>query len=293
MKITGLLGTGRPLYSFEFFPPKTDEGTRRLEETVAELSNLKPAYVSVTYGAGGSTRDRTIDLVGRIQGNLGITAMAHLTCVGAGRDEIARVLDRLLQAGISNIIALRGDPPAGAERFETPPGGFANASELVAFIRQLHGDAFCLAAAAYPETHVECRDPQRDMAHLKTKVDAGVDFLITQLFFDNAVYFDFVTRAKESGISVPIIAGIMPILNAAQIERFTRMCGASIPSSLQNELNRVREDAAAVEALGIAHATTQCEGLIAGGAPGVHFYTLNRSTATRHILENLRRPGLQ
>jgi len=293
MKISGLLGGGRPLYSFEFFPPKTDEGTRRLEETVAELSGLQPAYVSVTYGAGGSTRDRTIDLVGRIQGKLGITAMAHLTCVGAGRDEIAQVLDRLLQVGITNIIALRGDPPAGTDHFEPPPDGFAHASELVAFIRQRHGNAFCLAAAAYPETHIECRDPQRDLAHLKRKVDAGVDFLITQLFFDNALYFDFVSRARQAGVTVPMIAGIMPILNAAQIERFTQMCGASIPKALHEALNRIREDGPAVEALGVAHATEQCEGLIAAGAPGVHFYTLNRSTATRHILENLRRAGLK
>lgn len=291
MKIASLFREGNPLFSFEFFPPRSDEATARLEDTIAELAALRPAYVSVTYGAGGSTRERTLELVARVQRRAGLTAMAHLTCVGASRDELAQVTDRLRDSGVENIIALRGDPPAGDSTFTAHPDGLAHASDLAAFIRARHGDAFCLAGAGYPEGHVECRDLATDLRHLRTKVDAGVDFVVTQLFFDNRHYFDFVARARAAGIAVPIVPGIMPILNAAQIERFTRLCGASIPAPLQAALDRVRDDPAAVEELGIAHAAEQCRGLLRGGAPGVHFYTLNRSRATRVVLERLRAEG--
>jgi methylenetetrahydrofolate reductase (NADPH) len=287
-KIRDLFGSGRRLYSFEFFPPKTDAGVAKLEETIRELTDLDPAYVSVTYGAGGSTRDRTVELVSRIQGQAGICAMAHLTCAGAGRDEIALVIDRLISGGIENVIALRGDPPAGAERFEVAPDGFAHGSDLVAFIRQRHGDKLCLAAAAYPEGHPECRDLERDLRHLVTKVRAGADFIITQLFFDNRCYFDFVRRAREAGVTVPIVPGIMPITNLAQIQRITKMCGAEIPRPLQAELERRRDDPSAVQQLGVAQATAQCVDLLEGGAPGIHFYTLNQSPATRMILTALK-----
>jgi methylenetetrahydrofolate reductase (NADPH) len=288
MKIRELFGRGRRLFSFEFFPPKTEAGGATLERTIRELADLGPAYVSVTYGAGGSTRDRTIELVTRIQKVEGITAMAHLTCVGAGRNEIASVLDRLIAAGVENVIALRGDPPSGQERFQTPEDGFAHASDLTAYIRQRYSDRLCVAGAAYPEGHPECRDLDADLRHLATKVRAGVDFLVTQLFFDNRHYFDFVKRARAAGITVPIVPGIMPITNLAQIERMTKMCGASIPSALFAELDRRREDPAAAQQLGVAQATAQCVDLLEGGAPGIHFYTLNQSPATRMILTALK-----
>lgn len=288
MKIRDLLSAKKPLFSFEFFPPKTDAGVANLERTIGELADLSPAYVSVTYGAGGSARERTVELVTRIQNDLGITAMAHFTCVGATRTEMATVLDRLVGGGIENIIALRGDPPAGAERFEATPDGFAHASELTAFLRERFADRISIAGACYPEGHVECRELERDLAHALTKVRAGCDFLITQLFFDNTHYFRFVERARAIGISVPIIPGIMPIGNVSQIERFTKMCGATIPPSLFVELDRCRNDPAAVAALGVAQATAQCVELLREGAPGVHFYTLNQSPATRVILTALR-----
>ena len=290
MRISDLFKSGQRLFSFEFFPPKTDAGEAALEKAITELEELQPAYISVTYGAGGSTRDRTIDLVGRIQ-RKGITAMAHLTCVGADREEIAAVVSRLGEAGVENIIALRGDPPDGSSAFQTPQGGFAFAAELVTFLRDRYGGRFCVAGAGYPEGHVECRDLDRDMFNLKKKVTAGVDFLVTQLFFDNKYYFDFVDRANQAGINVPIVPGIMPILNVGQIERFTKMCGATIPAALRRELDRHRNDPVAAQQLGTAYATAQCLDLLRGGAPGIHFYTLNQSAATRNILTALRATG--
>ena len=288
MKIRDLFAAGKPLFSFEFFPPKTDAGMANLEKAVRDLADLGPAYVSVTYGAGGSTREKTASLVTRIQNDLGICAMAHFTCVGSGRTEMAQALDGLVGCGIENIIALRGDPPAGVEVFEQAQDGFAHAAELIRFIRGRFGDGVCIAAAGYPEGHVECRDLQTDIAHLATKVKAGADFLITQLFFDNQHYFAFVKRARAAGINVPIVPGLMPITNLAQIERFTKMCGATIPPALFAELDRCRHDPATVAALGIAHATAQAVELLHGGAPGIHFYTLNQSPASRIILTALR-----
>jgi methylenetetrahydrofolate reductase (NADPH) len=289
MRIAELFSTARgPIFSFEFFPPKTDDGRTALLATVAELGTLGPAFVSVTYGAGGSTRDRTIELVGTIKHEIGIEAMAHLTCVGSSRAELSQVLDRLDEAGIENVIALRGDPPVGETSFRPHPNGLAHASDLVRMIRE-SGRPFSLAAAAYPEGHVESTSLDDDLAHLVDKVAQGVDVLITQLFFDNRCYFDFVARARRAGIAVPIVPGIMPITNLAQIERFTRLCGATIPASLHTELEPHRDDAVAVTRIGIEHATSQCRELLAGGAPGVHFYTLNRSQSTRRILESLRR----
>jgi methylenetetrahydrofolate reductase (NADPH) len=288
MKIAHLYAPGRRVFSFEFFPPKTDKGLETLEQTVQELRDLSPGFVSVTYGAGGSTRDRTIDLVTRIQKQHGITAMAHLTCVGAGRADIGGVVDRLLAGGIENIIALRGDPPAGATQFETPTDGFSHASDLTGYLRKQYGDRLCLAGAAYPEGHPECRDLPRDLAHLAAKVKAGVQVLITQLFFDNRCYFDFVSRAREAGITIPIVPGIMPITNLASVERMSTLSGASFPPALRAELDRRREDPAAIIQLGVAQAAAQCADLLAGGAPGIHFYTLNQSPASRMILTALK-----
>jgi methylenetetrahydrofolate reductase (NADPH) len=281
----------RPSISFEFFPPKSDEAAAQLERTIAELSPLAPAFVSVTYGAGGSTREKTLEIVSRIQRQTGIEAMAHLTCVGATRDEIGAVVDRLSAAGVTNILALRGDPPKGEINFTPVDGGFAYANELVTFIRQRHGVSLSVGGAAYPEKHVECASPEVDLDNLRRKVDAGVDFLITQLFFDNRRYWDFCERAHTAGIRVPILPGIMPITNAAQVDRWVA-CGASLPSPLAAELESRRADPQAVAQLGVAHATAQCIDLLRGGSPGIHFYTLNRSTATRDVFSELRVAGL-
>ena len=209
MKISALFGNGtRPLFSFEFFPPKTDAGEQALERTIGELAELQPAFVSVTYGAGGSTRAKTIELVQWIEREARLTAMAHLTCVGASQDEIGGVLDRLVEGGIENVMVLRGDPPAGQANFQRVPGGFSYAADLVGYIRKRFGGALCLGGAGNPEGHVECRDLDQDVKHLKAKVEAGLDFVVTQLFFDNRVYFDFVKRARAAGINVPIVPEI-------------------------------------------------------------------------------------
>jgi methylenetetrahydrofolate reductase (NADPH) len=279
MRIVDLFGGPTPVISFEFFPPKTEEGVETLYRTVKELRPCRPSFVSVTYGAGGSTRDRTLELVARIQRDLGITTMAHLTCVGSTKDEIRETLDRLHKSGIRNILALRGDPPKGQTEFQAVDGGFTYATELVAFIRELGMD-FCVGAACYPEGHVECPDLEQDLAHLVAKVDAGADFLVSQLFFDNDDYRAFVRRARSAGVTIPIIPGLMPVTNASQVERFTKMCGARIPQELYRRLRIVENDSAAVVATGVQWAVDQGRELLAQGAPGLHFYTLNRSSAT-------------
>jgi methylenetetrahydrofolate reductase (NADPH) len=287
MRIADLLTPSHPCFSFEFFPPKSPKATDDLLSTIGELRDLEPTFVSVTYGAGGSTRDLTRDLVRRIRREVGLETMAHVTCVGHSRDELARILDEHRDAGVENVITLRGDPPRGETTFRPAPDGFGHASDLVAFVRA-RGYPFCLAAACYPEGHIECPDRTLDLEHLRTKVRAGVDFLITQLFFDNAFYFDFVARARAAGIDVPIVPGIMPITNVDQVERFTRLCGATLPMRVALQLERRRADPEAVAELGVALATLQCAELLDRGAPGIHFYTLNKSPATRMILTALR-----
>ncbi len=286
MRIIDHLQTGHPVFSFEFFPPKTEAGEAKLWQALQELKELKPSFVSVTYGAGGSTRSKTVGITQRIKKELGIEAMAHLTCVGSTQSQISEVLQELKAAGVENILALRGDPPKGEERFTATQGGFSYSSELTSFVRDNFD--FCLGGACYPEGHLECASPYQDLHNLKLKVDAGAQFLITQLFFDNRVYFDFVDRARAAGIQVPIIPGIMPIQNVEQIKRFTKMCGATIPSELLSTLESHAEDPARVQEIGVVHATIQALGLIQGGAPGVHFYTLNKSTATGNILVAIR-----
>jgi methylenetetrahydrofolate reductase (NADPH) len=289
----------RPVFSFEFFPPKSEKGEARLWSGLEQLADLGPDFVSVTYGAGGSTRTRTIELVGRIKRELGIEAMAHLTCVGASRDEIAAVVDRLGELDVKNILALRGDPPKGEESFVAAKDGFAHATELIEFIKE-RGD-FCVGAACYPEVHPEATDAASDLGYAKMKVDAGADFLITQLFFDNESYFGFRDRAEAAGVDVPILAGIMPVSNVKQIHRFTQMCGATIPDALGKKLETLPEDPVEVFWTGVQYAAHQCRGLLephgssafnAGAtrksAHGIHFYTLNRSPATRAIFEILR-----
>jgi len=285
MRISALLASGKPTFSFEFFPPKDDAGFEQLYKTIASLKTLSPSFVSVTYGAGGSTRRKTVDLVARIKNESGIEAMAHLTCVGATREELAGVLDELAAAGIENVLALRGDPPAGSDRFVPTEGGFAHANQLVEFVRR--GHAFCLGVAGYPEGHPETPDRTTDLGNLKRKVDAGADFVITQLFFDNDDFLRFREAAVRAGIGVPIIAGIMPVLSVAQIKRFTTMCGARIPRDLLRRIEAVEDDPEAVRHIGMYHATKQCEELLAEQVAGIHFYTLNRSTATRAICQYL------
>jgi methylenetetrahydrofolate reductase (NADPH) len=293
VKVTDILRfareRGEPVFSFEFFPPKTDEGERQLLQTIDALRPLGPAFVSVTYGAGGSDRARTVDLVKRLKRDLEIEPVAHVTCVGTSRNEVAVVLDDVAAAGIQNVLLLRGDPPRGERSFVPHPDGFAHASDLVAWVRSQPGRwSFCIGAAAYPEGHPENRDLARDLANLKIKVDAGADFLVTQLLFDNAHYFRFVERARAAGISVPVLPGVMPLTSVDQIERFTAMCGASIPPPLRAAMEVRRADPDASMQLGVAWASLQCADLLRRGAPGVHFYTLNRSPSSRAILAALR-----
>jgi methylenetetrahydrofolate reductase (NADPH) len=285
MRIDRLLGLGRPMISFEFFPPKNEAGFNALYQTIEDLKPLAPSYVSVTYGAGGSTRAKTVELVERIQTDAGIRSMAHLTCVGHTKEEIASILDDLANAGIRNVLALRGDPPAGQSQFVATEGGFAYADQLVAFVRGRHD--FSIGVAGYPEGHPQCLNKTRDLEHLKHKVDNGGNFVVTQLFFDNADFYRFRESARAIGIKVPIVAGLMPILNVAQIKRFVGMCGAKIPHPLLVKLESLEADPEAVYAAGVEYATRQCEDLLRNGVDGIHFYTLNKSKATAQICRAL------
>lgn len=285
MKIINLICQDRPSFSFEFFPPKDEAGFEQLFQTIHKLKGYNPAYVSVTYGAGGSTRTKTLELVSRIKNEIGIESMAHLTCVGSPREEIGEILKILQQKGIDNILALRGDPPQGQEEFVKVAGGFSYANELVEYIRKDFN--FCLGVAGYPEKHIECADMATDLDNLQRKIDAGGEFIVTQLFFDNRFFFEFLENIRARGINVPVIPGIMPILNVKQIKRFTKMCGATIPPELLTRLEAEQDNPETVRAIGVAHALEQCEELLDGGVPGIHFYTLNRSNATLKILEGL------
>jgi methylenetetrahydrofolate reductase (NADPH) len=286
MKITDILKSSRLTFSFEFFPPKTEEGMTRLFETLKEFKRLKPGYVSVTYGAGGGTRDRTIEIAKRAKREIGLETMAHLTCLGHSKQEIRDILDELENSGIENVIALRGDPPKGETSFTPHLDGFKYASELTAFIRASY--SFCIAVAGYPEGHIESPDKEMDWNYLRQKVIDGANFIITQLFFDNRDFFAFERRMREKGVTVPIIPGIMPITNYNQIVRFTQTCGAKIPERLARDLKTTQNNPEAVQQYGIEHATWQCKELIAHGVLGIHFYTLNKSNATQEIVENLR-----
>ena len=286
MRIDDILAAGGPVFSFEFFPPKTEAGERNLYTALAELRTLEPAFVSVTYGAGGSTREKTIEIVKQIRDQYGLEAMAHFTCVGATVPQLRVTLDEMRAAGIDNVLALRGDPPAGEQYWTKTEGGLEYSRELVELIGA--GYPFAIGAACFPETHIHASSPEADLEHLAEKVSAGVDFLITQLFFDNSLYFDFLARARAIGIEVPIIPGIMPITHAGQVERMADRCGASIPEGLRRELSLRGDHPEAVTDFGVAYATLQCAELLAAGAPGIHFYTLNRSPATRAILSALK-----
>jgi len=277
----------RPVISFEFFPTKTPEGERTLvEKTIPALGRLKPDFCSVTYGAGGSTREKTLTIVERIQREQGLTAMAHMTCVNATREDTAAVLAQARSLGITNILALRGDPPGGVGDFQKTEGGFEFSYELVRFIKEVGG--FSIGVAGFPEGHIACPDGKyADWKHLKHKIDQGADFVITQLFFNNHDYFEFRDHLTSLGVRVPLVPGIIPIMSAAQIKRFVALCGADLPAALLSELDKRGDDDEAVTQFGIEYATRQCEELLREGAPGLHFYTLNKARSTSEIVGNL------
>ncbi len=278
---------GQPVISFEFFPPKTDEGERNLlEKTLPALLQTGPDYCSVTYGAGGSTRDKTLRIVNHIQHRHGLTAVAHLTCVCATKEQIRELLGQITALGVQNLLALRGDPPGGGD-FVATPGGFEFSSQLVRFIHE-QGD-FCIGVAGFPEGHIACKDGKlADWVHLKEKIQAGADFVITQLFFDNADFFTFREHLRNNhGVTVPLVPGIIPILSGSQIKKFTAMSGARIPAPLAERLAELGDNDDAVAEFGIEYATRQCRELLQAGAPGIHFYTLNKARSTVRILQNL------
>lgn len=277
-----------PTLSYEFFPPKNPAGWGSLYATLAETARLSPDFVSVTYGAGGSTRSKTVDLVGRIQGELGIEAMAHLTCVGHSREELRGILQQLWDAGIRHVLALRGDPPKGDATFKPHPEGFAHASDLIAFIKKDFG--FTIGCAFYPEKHLEAASLEADMEALKLKQDNGADFAVSQLFFDNANFFRFRDKAVAMGINLPLVAGIMPVLDAKQLPRFEELSGCVIPADLPGFLadESKGED---VVARGVAYATRQCDELLKGGVAGLHLYCLNKHASVVRITDNLRALG--
>src|SRR4051794_26513230 len=290
MRIEQILAEDQPVFSFEFYPPKTPEGDANLRKALDDLKDDEPSYVSVTYGAGGSSRDKTVEIVKSIKQEYGIEAMAHFSLVGQSKDDLRRQLDEIADAGIENVLALRGDPPQGETEWIAHPEGLHYSVELIDMIKAEYD--FCIGAACFPEVHPDAKSPADDLKYLKAKVDAGASFLITQLFFDNQDYFAFVENAREIGIDVPVIPGIWPVTDYKQIKRIADLCKSRFPERFECELQERKEDLSAVSDLGVAYATLQCIELLAKGAPGIHFYTLNRSPATRAILAALRSWGL-
>jgi len=286
MRIDEILEKPGPCFSVEFFPPKTDEGRETLFETVEVLRELEPAFFSVTYGAGGATREGTLETTQAIKERYGVEAMAHLSCVGEPEPKLREILDRMGEAGIENVLALRGDPPRGEPNFVQPDDGLGSAAALAGLISEIHPE-IAIGGACFPEVHPEAASLEADIAYLKTKVDNGATFLITQLFFDNRAYFDFVPAARAAGIEVPIIAGIMPMTSYAQIGRICELCEANIPDPLSEAMEAAGGDERVEFELGVAYAAQQCAELLREGAPGIHFYALNRWPATRAILAAL------
>lgn len=285
MKITDLFKNNPRTFSFEFFPPKDEISAVDFGINVGQLLKLNPSFVSVTYGAGGSTQERTFALVDYLQNKIGLTTMAHYTCVNASRDKVRYDMEKLLAAGIENLMLLRGDPPKGQESYIAAADGFAYASEMIAFVKSFA--RVSVGAAAYPEKHPEASDIVADIAHLKQKVEAGADFLLTQLFFDNERYFNFVNQAQRAGVYNRIIPGIIPLTSYSQIKRFTQMSGATIPPALAEAMERYANDPERMYRVGVEYSVGQCAELLRNGAPGIHFYTLNKSRATVEIYEEL------
>jgi methylenetetrahydrofolate reductase (NADPH) len=290
MRIEQILDERQPVFSFEFYPPKTPDGEANLRAALDDLKDDEPAFVSVTYGAGGTTREKTVEIVKSIKQDYGIEAMAHFSLVGQSVDGLRRQLDEIAEAGIDNVLALRGDPPQGESEWIAHPDGLHYSIELIELIKSEY--EFCVGAACFPEVHPDAPSPEEDLHYLKRKVDAGASFLITQLFFDNQDYFNFVEDARAVGIDVPIIPGIWPVTNYTQIKRIAELCKSRFPDRFEAELESRKDDLGAVSDLGVAYATLQCIELIGNGAPGIHFYTLNRSPATRAIMAALRSWGL-
>ena len=286
MKLRDLYARAGPAFSIEFFPPKTEKGEEALFREIAALKALQPAFCSVTYGAGGSTRDKTVDLVGRIHRACGLEVMCHLTVVGQSKEEVRSVLGRLQQMGIENMIALGGDPPQGVEDWTPHPGGFQHSIELVkeAAARR----CFSIAVAGFPEVHPRAESRESDLRYLKEKVEAGADVVITQLFFDNDDYYRYVEDVRKLGVSAPIVPGVLPVLSVPQVRRFTALCAAKIPPQLERLLAKVENDEEGAVSLGIDYATEQCASLLKFGAPGIHFYSLNKSRSVTAIFSNLK-----
>ncbi len=289
MRIPELLGGPEPCFSFEFFPPKTDEGTEQLFSAVEELRYLGPGFVSVTYGAAGSTREGTVEVTTRIKRDYGIETMAHLSVVGETVEGLEAILGRLADAGIENVLALRGDPPRGEKDFVPPEGGLDGSAELAALIRDYERTAaFGIGASCFPEVHPDAASEAADIAYLKQKVDGGAEFLISQLFFDNDVYFAWLERVRAAGIDVPVIPGVLPIISRAGLHRFCEVCEARIPERLDAQLAELGGDPEQERAFGIAYASRQCQELLAAGAPGIHFFVLNRAPSVKAILAAIR-----
>lgn len=289
MKIEDVYGNGKFGLSFEIFPPKTETGEVQLFAAIEALLQFRPSFVSCTYGAGGSTREKTLDLTLRISRTFGITTAAHLTCVESTEEEIRQWLKMATDLGVENIVALRGDPPKGQETFRRVEGGLAHANELVALIRR-EFPHFGIAVAGYPETHQEAESPEIDLANLKRKVDAGADAVITQLFYDNRDFFAFRTRYRAAGVNVPLIPGILPVINLGQVQRIASLCGATLPAPFLAELEQHRDNPLAQVDAGVHYAIRQCGELLAAGIPGLHFYVLNKSEAPSRILQALKFP---
>jgi methylenetetrahydrofolate reductase (NADPH) len=287
MRVDEIIANNRPTFSVEFSPPRTPEGEENLFETARQLRDLEPDFVSVTYGAGGSTREGTVEITRTLKDDLGYETMAHLSCVGETAEGLSTTLDKIAEAGIENVFALRGDPPRGESGFVQIEGGLGNAAELISFIGDGRWD-FSLGGACFPEVHPEAPDLDTDLAYLKQKVDAGASFLTTQLFFDNQVYFDFVAAARARGIDVPIMAGVIPVGSFAQTKRICQLCEASIPAPLEAAFLAAGDDPEREFELGVAYAAQQCSELLIAGAPGIHFYALNRAPATRAVLGALK-----
>ena len=287
MRVDEIIAGKRPTFSVEFSPPRDEEKEKALFETARQLRELEPDFVSVTYGAGGSTRDGTVEITRALKDDLGFETMAHLSCVGETTEGLSTTLDKIAAAGIENVFALRGDPPRGQSDFAQPEGGLGSAAELAAFIEAGPWD-FALGGACFPEVHPEAPDLETDLAYLKQKVEAGASFLTTQLFFDNQVYFDFVAAARAAGIEVPILAGVIPVGSFAQTKRICDLCEASIPAPLEAAFEAAGDDPEREFELGVAYAAQQCSELLIAGAPGIHFYALNRAPATRAVLGALK-----
>jgi methylenetetrahydrofolate reductase (NADPH) len=282
----------RPIISFEIFPPKTIKGMENLQIIIPELISLKPDFMTVTYGALGSTQERTLEIASKIKNHYNMETACHLTCVGASRTELNCIIKRIYEANIRNIVALRGDPPHGEEAFVPPPDGLAHAHELVKQIREFEKregiEKFGIAVAGYPEKHLEAETMEKDIANLKLKIEAGADVIITQLFFDNEFFFSFVKKVREADINVPIIPGLMPIISVRQIQRITSMCGSSIPPKLQSELNSAVDDDERAQEIGVRQCVSQAKNLIANGVKGIHFYVLNKTTHIKQVMEAIR-----